>query len=354
MDRRLVIIYLMAIGILAGITAYNRFFKYASKSSIALDQNAQPAEPGGLINEPNPLSIEYMRGQAYPGSGIDIEQTLPSGTNYNKYIASYNSDGLKIYALLTVPQGEKPKTGWPVIIFNHGYIQPEQYRTTEKYLVYTDAFSRNGYILFKPDYRGHGNSEGKPEGAYYSSAYTVDVLNAVSSVKKYKDADPERIGMWGHSMGGMLTLRSMVVTKDIKAGEIWAGVVASYQDLTNNWHHPDLNPRPFVPSQREQAARGPGRQVLVDKYGSFEANPQFWQSISPIAFVKDISGPVQLQHGTIDDEVPLLFSHKLDEALRRVGKPVELYTYEGDDHNLSNSLSTALKRSVDFFDKYLK
>src|SRR3989338_4461802 len=104
MDRRLVIIYLMAIGILAGITAYNRFFKYASKSSIALDQNAQPAEPGGLINEPNPLSIEYMRGQAYPGSGIDIEQTLPSGTNYNKYIASYNSDGLKIYALLTVPQ----------------------------------------------------------------------------------------------------------------------------------------------------------------------------------------------------------------------------------------------------------
>jgi len=35
-------------------------------------------------------------------------------------------------------------------------------------------------------------------------------------------------------------------------------------------------------------------------------------------------------------------------------KKIELYTYEGDDHNLSNSLSTALKRSVDFFDKYLK
>lgn len=354
MNRRLLIIYLMAIGLLAGITAYNRFYKYASRSSITLDQNAQPAEPGGLINEPNPLSIEYMRGQEYSGSSIVIEQTLPSGTNYNKYFASYKSDGLKIYALLTVPQGEKPKTGWPVIIFNHGYIQPEQYRTTEKYLAYTDAFSRNGYILFKPDYRGHGNSEGKPEGAYYSSAYTIDVLNAVSSMEKYKDADPERIGMWGHSMGGMLTLRSMVVTKDIKAGEIWAGVVASYQDLTNNWHHPDLNPRPFVPSQREQAARRPGRQALVDRYGSFEANPQFWQSISPIAFVKDISGPVQLQHGTVDDEVPLLFSQKLDEALRSAGKPVELYTYEGDDHNLSNNLSTALQRSVDFFDKYLK
>ncbi|KPJ70314.1 peptidase [Microgenomates bacterium DG_75] len=315
---------------------------------------SNPESYGGLTNQPNSLSIEYMREQEYPGSEIVIEQTLPPGSNYDRYIASYKSDGLKIYALLTVPQGEKPETGWPVIVFNHGYIQPEQYRTTESYVAYTDAFSRNGYIVFKPDFRGHGNSEGKPEGAYYSPAYTVDVLNAVASMKKYEDADPERIGMWGHSMGGMIVLRSMVVTGDIKAGEIWAGVVASYEDLAKNWHHPVHNPRPWVPSQREQAARRPGRQELIDKYGDFDENPQFWQSISPIFFVKDISGPVQLQHGTADDEVPLLFSQRLDEALKSAGKPVELYAYEGDNHNLSNNLSVALKKSVDFFEKYLK
>jgi dipeptidyl aminopeptidase/acylaminoacyl peptidase len=146
----------------------------------------------------------------------------------------------------------------------------------------------------------------------------------------------------------------MVVTGDIKAGEIWAGVVASYEDLAINWHHPVHNPRPWVPSQREQAARRPGRQELVDKYGSFEANPQFWNSISPISFVKDISGPIQLQHGTADEEVPLLFSQKLNEAMKNAGKTVEVYTYEGDNHNLSNNLSLALQRSVDFFDKYLK
>ena len=155
-------------------------------------------------------------------------------------------------------------------------------------------------------------------------------------------------------MGGMITLRSMVVTNDIKAGEIWAGVTASYEDLTNNWHHPDLNPRPFVPSQREQLTRRPGRQELIDKYGSFEANPQFWQSISPISYVKEISGPIQLQHGTADGEVPLLFSQKLNEALKDANKSVEFYSYEGDNHNLSTNLSVALQRSVDFFDKYLK
>ena len=305
---------------------------------------------GGPETATSPLSVEYMRKQTYPGSDITIEQTLPSGGNYQRYTASYKSDGLNIYALLTVPDGEAPKTGWPVVMFNHGYIPPAEYRTTERYIAYTDAFSRNGYIVFKSDYRGHGNSEGSPEGAYYSPAYTIDVLNAVSSIKKFKGADPNRIGMWGHSMGGSITLRSMVTTKDIKVGVIWAGVVANYYDLANNWHRA----RPFTPSQREQAARRPGRQTLIDTYGTFEQNPAFWDSIAPISFVKDISGPVQIHHGTADAEVPVLFSERLDEALQKADKKVELYIYEGNDHNISGSFNVAMDRSVKFMDEYLK
>lgn len=306
---------------------------------------------GGPKEELHPLSTEYMQNQEYPGSEIIIEQTLPSGSNYNRYIASYKSDGLKIYALLTVPQGEKPKTGWPVVIFNHGYIPPAQYRTTEKYIAYTDAFSRNGYILFRPDYRGHGNSEGNPEGAYYSPAYTIDVLNALSSLKEYKDADSNRIGMWGHSMGGSITLRSMIVRpNDIKAGVIWAGVVASYEDMANNWRRTV----PFMLSESERAFRRPGRQALIDKYGSFDQNPDFWDSITPISHVDDILSPIQIHHGSNDQDVPVLFSERLDEALKKADKTHEFYVYEGDDHNLSNNLSLALDRSVEFFDKYVK
>src|ERR1700690_1470498 len=65
---------------------------------------------------PNPLSIQSMRKRTYPGSTITIEQTLSPTPTYNQYIASYISDGLKIYALLTVPSGEKPTEGWPVIL----------------------------------------------------------------------------------------------------------------------------------------------------------------------------------------------------------------------------------------------
>lgn len=321
---------------------------------IKTSENNPPlANPGSFVQqqtETHPLQITEMRKKEYPGSEITIEKELGLGSNFRQYLASYRSEGLKIFALLTVPQGDPPSGGWPVIIFNHGYIPPAEYSTTGRYVAYTDAFSRNDYVVFKPDYRGHGDSEGNPEGAYYSTAYTTDVLNAVSSIKKYPGVNPDKIGMWGHSMGGSITLRSMVVTKNIKAGVIWAGVVASYDDMIKNWRRA----RPFTLSERERATRRPGRQALIDKYGDIDKNPLFWQSISPIFFTKDISGPLQLHHGTTDEEVPILFSERLNETMRAAGKEVEFYTYEGDNHNLSENLSLALNRSEEFFDKHLK
>src|SRR4030043_811654 len=188
MNKHLFFVSIFVLCIAIGIVIYYSFSNkpVSNQDSSILNQ----INFGGLINEPSPLSIEYMRKQEYPGSAVVIEQTLPSGSNYNRYIASYKSDGLKINALLTVPQGENPPAGgWPVIIFNHGYIQPEAYRKTEKYIAYTDAFSRNGYIVFKSDYRGQGNSEGEASGAYGSNSYTIDVLNALTSVKQLPEAD---------------------------------------------------------------------------------------------------------------------------------------------------------------------
>lgn len=306
---------------------------------------------GGPVNQLHPLAVESMRQREYPGSDIIIEQDLGTGSNYKKYIASYRSDGLKIFGLLTVPTDKAPAKGWPVIIFNHGYIPPEEYSTTERYVAYVDNFARNGYVVFKPDFRGHGNSEGRPEGGYYSPAYTVDVLNAVTSIKKLPYVDPSKLGMWGHSMGGNVTLRSMVISSDIKAGVIWAGVVGSYEDLFYNWRRT----RGWSPSNRERDAHRPTRQSFVEKYGEPKDNPQFWNSLSPTSYLEDISGPIQLHHGTSDSSVPIEFSEKLNRLLSEKQKITEYYTYEGADHNLSGgSFGQAMQRSVDFFDRYLK
>ena len=295
--------------------------------------------------------IERMRQQTYPGSEITIEETLEPGPNYDRYLASYVSEGNKIFALLTVPQGDRPDSGWPVIIFNHGYIPPSQYRTTERYVAYVDGFARNGYIVFRSDYRGHGNSEGEPTGGYGSPAYTVDVLNAVSSMKNFTDADPDRIGMWGHSMGGHITLRSMVTTRDIKAGVIWAGVVASYPDLLERWQRRSGG---IFPTPDPNRRRGRWRRELFETYGSPDENPEFWAAISPTSYLDDLSGPIQLHHGTADSSVPVEFSETLNDEMEARGLPVELYTYEGDNHNISDSFTPAMQRSIQFFDEYVK
>lgn len=295
------------------------------------------------------LSIASLREGSYPGSDLVVEERLSPGRNYQRYRVSYQSEGLKIYALLTIPQGTKPENGWPVIVFNHGYIPPDQYRTTERYVAYTDAFSRNGYMLIRPDYRGHGSSEGVAAGGYGSNEYTIDVLNALASVQRHPDVDRTRVGMWGHSMGGFITLRSMVVRKDIKAGVIWGGVVASYPDLLRLWRRP-TNATPFpVPSGRTS-----WRQLLTERLGDPEANTSAWAPYSANSFLSDISGPVQLHHGTADDSVPVEFSEILSQQLQDAGKTGELFTYQGDDHNLSQNLSRALQRSVDFFDQHVK
>ncbi len=295
---------------------------------------------------PNPLDVQYMRQQTYPGSDLVIERELPRGGNYTQAIVSYQSAGNKLYALLTIPIGDRPPTGWPIIVFNHGYIPPAVYRTVEDYQSHVRRLASSGYIVIKPDYRGHADSEGESRGGYGQPDYTVDVLNAVAAIKRHPDADPKRLGMYGHSMGGHITLRAMVTTSDIKAGVIWAGVVASYADLLDNWR------RPIPASIPPQARRW--REELVTQHGSPAENPAFWNSISPIAFAADVSGPIQLHHGTNDADVPTEFSDSLNQALLNAGREVEYFVYPGDNHNLLNNWGTVMARTVAFFDKHVK
>ena len=317
--------------------------------ALVIATSTLPAHAADL----HPLTIESMRQREYPGSEITLEQTLAPGSNYNRYYVSYLSEGMKIYALLTVPRGQKPATGWPVVVFNHGFIPPDVYKTTERYIAYVDAFARNGYIVLRSDYRGHDKSEGEARGAYGSPDYVIDVLNGLASVKRYKDADPKRIGMWGHSMGGYITLRAMVINKDIKAGVIWAGVVASYADLIERWRR-NNNATPTPDPNATPTAGRRWRQTLQEEHGTPAENPAFWNSISANSYLKDLSGPVQLHHGTSDTSVPYEFSETLNQQIQDAGGTVEMFSYRNDNHNISGNLSLALRRSVQFIDKHVK
>ncbi|HEY0493580.1 MAG TPA: alpha/beta fold hydrolase [Candidatus Dormibacteraeota bacterium] len=318
----------------------------SSKVQATHSPSPSPTPTPSATPPPVPLAIAAMRAKSYPGSPLTVIQPLAPGNNYSQSIATYKSDGLTIRGLLTIPSGTAPLSGWPVIIFNHGFIPPAQYRTTERYVAYVDAIARRGYIVFKSDYRGHGSSEGPPSSAYGTPDYTVDVLNALTTLQHFNQADANRIGFWGHSMGGHITLRSLVVSHDIRVAAIWGGVVAPYRDLLN-WHPPPADSSP-------PALNRSWRQDFLSRFGTPDQNPAFWDSISPNTFLNDVTAPVQLHHSTTDEDVPVAFSQTLRQELTAVGKPVELFTYPGDNHNISSNFNTAMSRSIAFFDRALK
>ena len=79
----------------------------ATPTATATPSRTPTASPTATATAtpPNPLSVAYMREQEYPGSEIVIEKKLEAGSNYQRYLASYLSEGMKQYALLTVPNG---------------------------------------------------------------------------------------------------------------------------------------------------------------------------------------------------------------------------------------------------------
>ena len=298
----------------------------------------------------NPLAIPTMRAKNYPGSTITFEQTLGDGSNYHRYRVSYRSEGLKIYALLTVPLGNKPSGGWPVVLFNHGYIPPASYSTTTSYAVMIDPLAAAGYIVFIPDYRGNGESEGTPVQPYVSPDYVTDSMNALASIKQYKDANPNAVAIVGHSMGGNITLHELVISHDIKAAAILSGVVGNEAALLQWWNMRlanhcivgnDLNTYYVI-------------QNILQKNGTPQSNPGYWNAIDPTKFLSSVSVPVQIQVGAADEVVPPSFASSLRDELQAAGKTVDYHSYPGADHSLAPDTAQAMQTTIAFLNKYLK
>lgn len=298
-----------------------------------MDSGKSEVEDGKM----HPMAIESLRDREYLGGDFVIDEKLTNGTNYQQYIASYQSDSLKIYGLLTVPLAQKPENGFPAIIFIHGYIPPKQYSTTGNYPTYQARLARSGFVTFKPDLRGHGNSEGDAISGHFSEKYVIDTLYAILYLKNHKNVDPSRIGYWGHSNGGEIGLRSIVISSDIKAAVFWAGVVGSFEDMLETYN------------DKIRFLRNATSTKLVRVNGLPSKNPDFWNKLDPYTFLGDINAPIQLHHGTADDSVPIELSLRLKEELEKLNKTVEYFEYAGDDHNISNNVGTAFQRTIDFY-----
>ncbi|MFZ3301948.1 MAG: alpha/beta fold hydrolase [Microgenomates group bacterium] len=320
------------------LTAIILFFSGSSVSPAIVENNFAFRE----------LTIPYLQQQNYESNLGELTK-YQENSNYTSYLTNYTSDNLKINGLLTIPNGATPKDGYPAIVFVHGYIPPEEYRTTEKYVAYVDYLARNGFVVFKIDLRGHGDSEGEAGGAYYSSDYVIDTLNAYSALENSNFVNKDKIGLWGHSMAGNVTFRSMVVKKDIPAVAIWGGAGFTYKDfldlgIGDNSYRPPTN----------DSERARKRRQLMEYYGQYDPDSWFWKQVTPINYLEGVTTKLELHHAVNDDVVDIEYSRNLNKILDDTNIIHNLYEYQSGGHNITgSSFNPAMQRTVEFFNKSL-
>jgi len=314
-------------------------------SSAANPGEGSKEEDEIISEELQRLTIPYLRKQKFPGSDIQINESIASYAKYNSYIASYVSEGNKINGLLTVPKTKMPEGGYPAVVFLHGYIPPQIYKTTERYEEYVATLARAGLVVFKIDYRGHGSSDGLPRGAYHSSDYIFDTLNARASLAKLHYVNKDKIGLWGHSMSGNILLRSMAVRPQIKVGVIWAGAVYTYTDLLKY----DIQDSSYKPDQVPDKVREERRKMRA-RVGRVFENKDFWKKVAPTSYLSELEGYVEIHHSVSDGVVPIGYSRNVSKLLQEAGIEHNLYEYETGGHNLRNpAFKKAMERSIEAF-----
>ncbi len=344
---------IVLVGVLAAFAVAGLILVSGSKTG-ALQPVAKSVSQFLSLPTPTPypfqeLTIPYLRSRTYESSLGPLER-VSENTDFTSHVTSYTSDGLKVYGLLTIPEGETPEAGWPAIVFVHGYIPPEEYRTKENYLTYVNFLARNGYVVFKIDLRGHDESEGEPQGAYYSQDYVVDTLNARVALASSEFVNPEKIGFWGHSMAGNIVFRSFVITSDVPASVIWAGAGYTYSDL-QTYMIQDTSYKPPPPNS-ERARK---RKALREAHGEFSEDSSFWKQVVPTNYLEGVSGAIQINHAVDDDVVSIEYSRNLMKILDETEIVHELKEYPSGGHNINGtSFTPAMQNTVEFFDKYLK
>ena len=273
-----------------------------------------------------------------------LSELNPQQQNYNWGTAelfkwkAYN--GKQATGIVYKPENFDPKKKYPLICYFYeklsdnlnNYIPPAPIRSA----INVSFFVSRGYIIFMPDIEYKIGHPGK-------SAYDYIVSGARALVKKGW-VDSTRMAIQGHSWGGYQTAQLVTMTKLFKAA--WAG--APVANMTSayggiRWES-GLN-RQFQ-YEKTQSRIG---ATLWDK-------PQLYIENSPLFHLKNVTTPLVIMHNDNDGAVPWYQGIELFTAMRRLGKKVWMFNYNGEGHGLTDrkdKLDYQI-RMQQFFDWILK
>ncbi|MBI5768892.1 MAG: S9 family peptidase [Verrucomicrobia bacterium] len=252
------------------------------------------------------------------------------------------ADKEAIPAYLFTPAGLAAGKKLPALVMVHGgnHIQ-----LTHEWFPWIAEAVRRGYAVIYPEYRG---SSGHDETIYennYGVTDVADVLAAAAYFAKKDYVDATRLGIFGHSRGGMITLSA--IEKEPKRFKA-AINVAGLSDLVAFMGYKTDARRQDIASQKNFGGKLPDKNLPA------------YIDVSPAFAIEKIETPVLLLSTTGDKTVPYqLHNKRVAEALKAYGKVFESHLYElaPGGHEFLNVDSDegrdCMKRSFEWFAKYL-
>jgi len=280
-------------------------------------------------------TIPYLGRRTYGGGKIEVAEKLAESDTFTSYSIRYPSDGLNIYGFINIPKGNGP---FPVIITIHGYAPYGKYDPLKPTQDFANFFAENGFIVVQPGLRNQPPSDNGDN--LLRVGMTVDVMNLIALIKARNDlpaeiasVNPDRMGLWGASLGGEIALRVLTISPDIKAAVLYSPLSGNEERNSRQLYEV------FHDEQFQKDAEVP--LELLDR-------------ISPMYFYHQIKSVVQLNHGTKDTTAPISWAVETCDFLEAAGISVQCIYYEKAGHVFSGDNAQKLhQNALEFYQIHL-
>ncbi len=243
-------------------------------------------------------------------------------------------NGILYHAMMYKPSDFDPAKKYPVLIYVYGGPHAQVIRKAHggTRQLWHQMMAEKGYIVFSMDNRGawgRGHDWEKVIYRHMGKTELADQLEGVKYLKSLPYVDANRIGIWGWSYGGYMTLYSLTHSDAFRTGVSVAPVT--------DWRNYDT--------------------IYTERYmGVPQDNQEGYDESSPAYAAKNLHGKLLLVHGTGDDNVHMQNSIQMIQRLIEAGKAFQLMMYPNQKHGISATPDRVhlFNMITDFLDKNLK
>lgn len=223
------------------------------------------------------------------------------------------SDGFQLPAAILKPPDFNSSDKYPVIMYVYsGPSAPAVGNKWDHQNYWNNILSNEGYITVIVDNRSATGISKQLENTILHNSPSEELKDIVDAVKwlgKQDYIDKERIGIWGWSGGGSMTLAAMTQSKAFKAGIAVAAV--------SDWRYYDTK-------YSESYMKSP------------QDNPEGYKANSHVRNAPDLHGRLLLVHGTFDDNVHIQNAYAFADMLIVAGITFDMMIYPGRDHGIAD------------------